>query len=255
MPKHPLTTLIILDGWGLNPNSDHNAVALADTPTMDRISTEYATTTLITSGRHVGLPKGLMGNSEVGHLNLGAGRVVTQAMAYIEERIDDGSFLTNDALMTAVNRAKHGRKLHLIGLISDGGVHSWPTHYQSLLEITKQQGLDPNRVFIHAFLDGRDTPPKSGIDRLKELEDFTSRLGYGRIASLCGRYYAMDRDQRWERTQTAYDMLTAGKAAYHANSPQHALEQAYERGETDEFVQATLINNTPILTRWHSFIH
>lgn len=250
MPKHPLTTLIILDGWGLNPNSDHNAVALADTPTMDRISTEYATTTLITSGRHVGLPKGLMGNSEVGHLNLGAGRVVTQAMAYIEERIDDGSFLTNDALMTAVNRAKHGRKLHLIGLISDGGVHSWPTHYIGLLQMAAQQGLDPKAVCLHAFLDGRDTPPTSGIDRVRELIDATRTTGFGQVASVCGRYYAMDRDQRWERTQRAYDLLTLGRGG-EARDPLAAIEAAYRRNVTDEFVEpVSIVDETgrPIAT-------
>jgi 2,3-bisphosphoglycerate-independent phosphoglycerate mutase len=249
--KSRFTALIILDGWGLNPRAEHNAVVQASTPVVDRITKEYASATLKTSGRNVGLPEGLMGNSEVGHLNLGAGRVVTQAMTVIEDSIVDGSFKSNEAILAATNRLKATNgKLHLVGLISDGGVHSWPTHYQSLLEITKQQGLDPNRVFIHALLDGRDTPPKSGIDRLKELEDFTSRLGCGRIASLCGRYYAMDRDQRWERTELAYDLLTRG-AGDRGTSAIDAIESAYASGVTDEFVKPIAIsesNGTPLAT-------
>ena len=244
MPEQPLTALIILDGWGLNPNPDHNAVSLADTPTMDRISSDYPTTTLITSGQNVGLPKGLMGNSEVGHLNLGAGRIVTQAMAYIEERIDDGSFLTNEALVAAVARGREGRKLHLIGLISDGGVHSWPTHYIGLLQMAAQQGLEPEAVCLHAFLDGRDTPPTSGIDRVMDLIDATHTTGVGRIASVCGRYYAMDRDQRWERTQRAYDLLTLGTGDK-AKDPVSAIEASYGQNVTDEFVEPiTIVDET-----------
>ncbi len=240
MPKRPLTALIILDGWGLNPNPDHNAVAIADTPTMDRISSDYPTTTLITSGHHVGLPRGLMGNSEVGHLNLGAGRVVTQAMAYIEERIDDGSFLTNDALAAAIDRVKTGQRLHLIGLVSNGGVHSWPTHYLGLLQMAAQRGLDKEAVFFHALLDGRDTPPTSGSVRVRELIESTHEIGVGRVASICGRYYAMDRDRRWERTQRAYDLLTLGEGES-ATDPIGAIEASYRRSVTDEFVDPIAI--------------
>jgi 2,3-bisphosphoglycerate-independent phosphoglycerate mutase len=238
------TALIILDGWGLNPRSEYNAVAQAQTPVVDRISKEFAYGTLRTSGRNVGLPDDLMGNSEVGHLNLGAGRVVTQAMTKIEDSIKDGSFKTNEAILAAMNRLKGtDGKLHLAGLVSDGGVHSWPTHYQGLLEIADQQGLDPNQVFFHAFLDGRDTPPKSGIDRLNDLEAFISQLGMGRIASLCGRYYAMDRDQRWERTKLAYDLLAQG-VGDHTTSALDAIESAYASGITDEFVKPVAIVDT-----------
>lgn len=237
------TSLIILDGWGLNDNTDHNAVALAETPTMDRISKEFPYTTLRTSGRNVGLPDGLMGNSEVGHLNLGAGRVVTQAMTKIEDSINDGSFKTNEALIASVDRLTGtDHCLHLLGLVSDGGVHSWPTHYQGILELAKERGIASDRIFIHAFLDGRDTPPQSGIDRLRELEDFLKQLGAGRIASICGRYYAMDRDQRWERTQRSYDLLTSGTGAK-AGSAIEAIEAAYAAGTTDEFVEPCAIVN------------
>ena len=235
------TGLIILDGWGLNPNRDHNAIAQAATPTMDRISQQFPYATLRTSGRNVGLPDGLMGNSEVGHLNLGAGRVVTQAMTCIEDSINDRSFKQNDALLAAVDRLSgSNRSLHLLGLVSDGGVHSWPTHYQGLLELAQQRGVDPDRIFIHAFLDGRDTPPQSGIDRVRELEAFLTELGAGRIASVCGRYYAMDRDQRWERTQLAYDLLTEGTGA-ESSTAIEAIEASYSAGETDEFVKPVCV--------------
>jgi 2,3-bisphosphoglycerate-independent phosphoglycerate mutase len=239
--KNKFAALIILDGWGLNPRRESNAVAQADTPTMDRISRTFPYATLRTSGQNVGLPDGLMGNSEVGHLNLGAGRVVTQAMTKIEDSIRDGSFKTNDAFIKAIDRLVNTEgKLHLAGLLSDGGVHSWPTHYQGLLELAAQRGLDPDRVFVHAFLDGRDTPPKSGIDRVNDLEAFCKQLGTGRIASICGRYYAMDRDQRWERTQVAYDLLTQGNGGS-ARSAAEAVESAYASGKTDEFIEPTAI--------------
>jgi 2,3-bisphosphoglycerate-independent phosphoglycerate mutase len=245
------TGLIILDGWGLNANTDHNAVAAAETPTMDRICKQYPYTTLHTSGRDVGLPDGLMGNSEVGHLNLGAGRVVTQAMTKIEDSINDGSFKSNDALLKSVRRVSGtDHKIHLFGLVSDGGVHSWPTHYQSILELAHENGVSPDQIFIHAFLDGRDTPPQSGIDRLKELEAFLKALGAGSIGSICGRYYAMDRDQRWERTQRAYDLLAEGTGA-RSTSALEAIEAAYASGTTDEFVEPCVIvdsNGKPLAT-------
>ncbi|MBS10729.1 MAG: phosphoglycerate mutase (2,3-diphosphoglycerate-independent) [Gemmatimonadetes bacterium] len=245
------TSLIILDGWGLNPNKDHNAVSIADTPTMDRITQDYPSATLRTSGRNVGLPDRLMGNSEVGHMNLGAGRVVTQAMTQIEDSINDGSFRTNDALLKAVDRLVDlDGNLHLFGLVSNGGVHSWPTHYQGIFEVAKARGVSPDRVFIHAFLDGRDTPPQSGIDRLKELTAFLDQLGTGKIASICGRYYAMDRDQRWERTQRAYDLLTEGKGERSASALE-AIETSYAGGTTDEFLEpCAIVDNTgnPVAT-------
>lgn len=254
-----LTALIILDGWGLNPNTGHNAIALANTPTMDRISQRFPYTTLRTSGRNVGLPNGLMGNSEAGHLSLGAGRVVSQAMTYIGDRIEDSSFLTNKALVSAADRViaggnrqlplpipmpatgiPAGRKLHLMGLVSDGGVHSWPTHYQGLLRVAAAQGVSSDRVFIHAFLDGRDTPPTSGIKRVRDLVSFTEEVGVGRVASICGRFYAMDRDRRWDRTKRAYDLLTQGTGTPERD-PIQAIQHAYDAGTTDEFVEPITI--------------
>lgn len=235
------TALFILDGWGLNDNPDHNAVAIADTPVVERLGETCPSSTLRTSGRAVGLPDGLMGNSEVGHLNLGAGRVVTQAMTKIEDSIEDGSFRTNPALTDAVDRlVGKPHRLHLLGLVSDGGVHSWPTHYQGILEMAKARGLDRDQVCFHAFLDGRDTPPRSGIDRIRELEAFLSETDAGRIASVCGRYYAMDRDQRWERTQLAYDLITQGTGD-RASSAADAVTASYEADVTDEFVKPCAI--------------
>jgi 2,3-bisphosphoglycerate-independent phosphoglycerate mutase len=251
MPKAPFTALVILDGWGLGPRTDWNAVALARTPTMDRISTVFPTTTLRTSGRAVGLPEGLMGNSEVGHLNLGAGRVVTQAMTLIEDRIHDGTFLTNPALLSAVSHVRSsGRTLHLMGLVSDGGVHSWPTHYGALVQIASQSGLPADRLALHAFLDGRDTPPTSGVKRIREVVELLTRWKVGRLASICGRYYAMDRDRRWDRTRLAYDLLTLGQGVRETD-PVAAVEHAYARGETDEFVKPVVLvggDGAPVAT-------
>ena len=239
--RNRFTGLIILDGWGLNTKADYNAVAQASTPTMDRIIKQFPYATLRTSGRNVGLPDGLMGNSEVGHLNLGAGRVVTQAMTRIEDSINDGTFKTNPALVAAMDRvAGSDRSLHLLGLVSDGGVHSWPTHYQGLLELAQQRGVAADRIYLHAFLDGRDTPPKSGIDRVRDLEVFIKQIGVGAIASVCGRYYAMDRDQRWERTQLAYDLLAEGRGS-EFRSASEAIESAYAGGVTDEFVNPSVV--------------
>ena len=241
MTNKRFVALIILDGWGLNPRRDHNAVALASTPTMDRLLTTYAHTTLNTSGSAVGLPDGLMGNSEVGHLNLGAGRTVMQAMTQIDDRVRDGSLFKNEALIAAIDRIKnHNRNLHLIGLVSDGGVHSWPSHYESLIKMAAARGLPSNRLFIHAFTDGRDTPPQSGIHRMRELLDMFKTHGIGRVASISGRYYAMDRDHRWERTQIAYDLLTQGKGITETD-PITAIQNAYNRGETDEFIKPIAI--------------
>ncbi len=232
-----LVALIILDGWGLSPRRDYNAVALARTPTMDGLLARYPHTTLVTCGRRVGLPEGMMGNSEVGHLNLGAGRVVTQAMTRIDAWVEDGSLLDNPALIRAMERVKGtGRALHLMGLVSDGGVHSWPTHYQGLLKMAKGRGLDPRQVFVHAILDGRDTPPKSGAGHVQTLVDFVEEIGFGRVGTMVGRYYAMDRDKRWDRTQIAYDGYTLGVGTKAADAVA-AVHDAYGRGETDEFVK------------------
>ena len=233
--------LIVLDGWGLNPNPEHNAVALAETPTMDAIWSSCANTTLRTSGRSVGLPEGLMGNSEVGHRNLGAGRVVLQPMTQIEGFVKDRSIFRNQALVTCVDRlpgTEH--RLHLIGLVSDGGIHSWPGHYEGLLKMAAARGLGPEQVYLHVFLDGRDTPPKSGLDHIRNLLDTCNTTGLGQVATICGRYYGMDRDKRWDRTQLAYDCLTNG-AGRPEGDPLEAVQSAYARGETDEFIKPIVV--------------
>ncbi|MCY3871541.1 MAG: 2,3-bisphosphoglycerate-independent phosphoglycerate mutase [Gemmatimonadetes bacterium] len=254
MSNQRFVALIILDGWGLNPRRDHNAVALASTPTMDRIWANCAHTTLDTSGRAVGLPDGLMGNSEVGHLNLGAGRTVLQAMTQIDDRIRDGSLYKNEALIAAIDRIKnHNRNLHLIGLVSDGGVHSWPSHYEGLIKMAAERGLPSDRLFIHAFTDGRDTPSQSAIHRMRELLAMFKIHGIGRVASISGRYYAMDRDHRWERTQIAYDLLTQGKGIAETD-PVTAIQNAYNRGETDEFIKPIAIADKPSIKDGDSVI-
>jgi 2,3-bisphosphoglycerate-independent phosphoglycerate mutase len=244
MSDSRFSALIILDGWGLNPRKDYNAVALANTPTMDRIWSQYAHTTLNTSGRAVGLPDNLMGNSEVGHLNLGAGRTVMQAMTQVDDRVRDGRLLQNEALIGAMDRLKNTQqKLHFIGLVSDGGVHSWPSHYDGLIKMAAARGLTNEQVFIHAFTDGRDTPPQSGIHRMRELLEMCKSAGVGKVASICGRYYAMDRDKRWERTQLAYDLLTHSDGISETD-PVQAMQNAYDRGETDEFVKPVIMTDT-----------
>ncbi|MBI4550761.1 MAG: 2,3-bisphosphoglycerate-independent phosphoglycerate mutase [Candidatus Latescibacteria bacterium] len=233
--------LIILDGWGLNPRREANAVALARTPNFDRLWAAYPHTQLCTSGEDVGLPAGIMGNSEVGHMNLGAGRVVLQEVTRINAAIDDGRFFTNDVFVSVVERTKaSGGTLHLIGLVSDGLVHSAERHYLALLELAKRRGFSGDRVCVHAILDGRDTPPKSALTFLSPLLKTMAGLGIGRIATVSGRYYAMDRDRRWERVQKAYDAYTCGDGLCAAAAEQ-AVHAAYERGETDEFVQPTVI--------------
>ncbi len=251
MSKSRFVALIILDGWGLNPRTDYNAVALADTPTMDRIWATYPHTTLNTSGRAVGLPEGLMGNSEVGHLNLGAGRTVMQAMTQIDDRVRDGSLFQNAALIAAMDRVKNTHhKVHFIGLVSDGGVHSWPGHYEGFIKMSAARGLNANQVFIHAFTDGRDTPPQSGLQSIRDLLGMCKAVGVGQIASICGRYYAMDRDKRWERTQLAYDLLTQGTGSP-ATDPIVAMQALYDGGGTDEFIKPIVMTDTqgkPLVT-------
>ncbi|HIH45149.1 MAG TPA: 2,3-bisphosphoglycerate-independent phosphoglycerate mutase [Candidatus Methanoperedenaceae archaeon] len=231
--------LIILDGFGLREKTEGNAVSAARTPNLDRFYREYPWTTLVASGEAVGLPEGQMGNSEVGHLNIGAGRIVYQDLTRITKSIRDRSLFSNAVLREALMLAKqHGSAVHLMGLLSDGGVHSHIDHLKALLELSKLNGID--RVYVHAFLDGRDVPPRSAAVYVREIEAFTEKLGIGKIATVCGRYYAMDRDKRWDRVKKAYDALTSGDGM-HAASASDAVEAAYARGESDEFVQPTAI--------------
>ncbi|MBI4808342.1 MAG: 2,3-bisphosphoglycerate-independent phosphoglycerate mutase [Nitrosomonadales bacterium] len=232
--------LLILDGFGYREDADFNAVAHARKPNWDALWSKYPHTLINTSELQVGLPKGQMGNSEVGHLNIGAGRVVYQDLTKVDLAIEDGSFERNAALVQAVETAKkNGSALHILGLLSPGGVHSHEAHIQAMLAMAARAGL--KKIFLHAFLDGRDTPPRSAAEYLKNLQDRCDALGAGRIASIVGRYFAMDRDNRWERVQIAYDMLTLCKAPFAAANAASGLEAAYARGENDEFVQATVI--------------
>lgn len=238
--------LIILDGWGYSEKTEANAIHAARKPTWDRLWTEYPHTLIRTSGAAVGLPGEQMGNSEVGHLNLGAGRVVYQEFTRVSRAIRTGSFFTNKALTDAVDHAvEHDKAVHIVGLLSPGGVHSHEAHIHAMTQLAVERGA--SRVYLHAFLDGRDTPPKSAAASIEAMEAKFAELGGGRFASIIGRYYAMDRDHRWPRIQAAYDLITRGEAAHHAPDAATALASAYERGETDEFVQATAIvpDNTP----------
>lgn len=233
--------LIILDGWGLSPEREGNAIALARTPTMDALYQRYPWTTLQTSGEEVGLPRGLMGNSEVGHLNIGAGRVVYQDILRISKSIESGELFGNPALTEAVDRARRGgRRLHLLGLLSDGGVHSTLEHMAALLRLARERGLI--QVYLHPFLDGRDTSPTKGADYLGWLLDTARRLGVGRIATVMGRYYAMDRDKRWDRLQRAYLAMVGGQGEM-AEEPVAAVRRSYERGVTDEFVEPIVLTS------------
>ncbi|GAB7025829.1 2,3-bisphosphoglycerate-independent phosphoglycerate mutase [Geotalea toluenoxydans] len=238
MPKQPLM-LMILDGWGINPQRENNAIAQARTPNMDRLCAEYPCTEMGTSGMSVGLPEGQMGNSEVGHLNIGAGRIVYQDLTRISKSIEDGDFFTNPVLLDCIAKTKAaGGRLHLAGLLSDGGVHSHNTHLYALLRLAKQQGLD--EVFIHCLLDGRDTPPQSGADYLAQLEAEIARIGCGRIATVIGRFYAMDRDNRWERVEKAYRAIVCGDGEVFSSAAA-AIDKSYENGVTDEFVLPSVI--------------
>jgi len=233
--------LAILDGWGIGPERDDNAIARARKPNMDFFLQKYPNTILATSGEDVGLPGGQMGNSEVGHLNIGAGRIVYQDFTRISKAIRDTSFFANNKLLDAVNYAKeHNSALHLMGLLSDGGVHSHISHLFALLELARRNGL--KNVYVHCFLDGRDTPPASALIYIKELEEKLDGLGFGKIATVMGRYYAMDRDRRWERVKRAYDALVLG-IGLPVVSAGEAVTESYARHETDEFVQPTVIVN------------
>ncbi len=240
MMSHPPVLLIILDGFGYREARDHNAIAMASKPHWDELWSKYPHTVIGTSGLTVGLPHGQMGNSEVGHLTIGAGRVVYQELTRIDLAIQDGSFFTNAALVQAAQKAaQHDKALHILGLLSPGGVHSQEAHIHAMLELGVRQGV--RKIYVHAFLDGRDTPPRSAEASLRAMEEKCARLGAGRIASIVGRYYAMDRDNRWERVQSAYDLLTQGQAEFSAASAVEGLHLAYARGENDEFVKATVI--------------
>ncbi len=229
-----LVTLIIMDGWGLNPRKDYNAIALANTPFFDYIWNNWPSATLEASGRAVGLPPGQMGNSEVGHMNLGAGRIVPQDLTYINDLIENDEFFANEPLNQAIQHAVDNQSaLHLIGLLSDGGVHSHQEHLYALLKLAKSKGL--SRVFVHALLDGRDTPPRSGEEYLSQLEAQIAKIGCGKIASVAGRYYSMDRDKRWERTKLGYDAIVNGVGPQ-ARSAAEAIQASYTAGVNDEFV-------------------
>lgn len=231
--------LIIIDGWGYSSSREGNAIALAHTPYYDELCEHYPQTLLEASGTRVGLPAGVMGNSEVGHLNIGAGRVIRMDVSLVDHEIETGEFFRNQVLLTAMNEAKKsGKALHLMGLLSDGQVHSSQQHLYALLRLARQLGLE--RVFIHCFLDGRDTPPSSARQYVAELQKKIDEIGCGKIASIVGRYYAMDRDKRWERTERAYDLLVKGTGA-RATDPLAAIASSYERGLTDEFVEPTII--------------
>jgi 2,3-bisphosphoglycerate-independent phosphoglycerate mutase len=230
--------LIVLDGWGLAPDGPGNAVSLADTPVFDELWNTFPTTTLTACGRAVGLPEGQMGNSEVGHLNLGAGSVVMQDLTRIDAAAEDGSLASNEVLRDAFRAAE---RVHVIGLVSDGGVHSSLEHLRALIEMAAS--LEVPDLVIHAFTDGRDTTPKSGAGFLEQVDEWMAANAAGRIGSVIGRYYGMDRDKRWDRVQLAYDLLVRGQAEHHADSGAEAARAAYERDETDEFIAATLVGD------------
>ncbi|NVJ64847.1 MAG: 2,3-bisphosphoglycerate-independent phosphoglycerate mutase [Gammaproteobacteria bacterium] len=234
--------LIILDGWGYSEDPKDNAIMAAQTPNWDKYWAQYSKTLISGSGTDVGLPEGQMGNSEVGHLNLGAGRVVYQDYTRISKAIKDGDFFENPALLNAIDKAvANGKAVHLMGLLSPGGVHSHEEHIHAAIKLAKQRGA--KQVYIHAFLDGRDMPPRSAKPSIELLEKECADIGVGRIATMTGRYYAMDRDNRWERVEAAYNMLTLGQAEYQFDSALEALNAAYARDENDEFVKTSIIGD------------
>jgi 2,3-bisphosphoglycerate-independent phosphoglycerate mutase len=238
-PPVPSVCLVVLDGWGLAPPGPGNAVELAETPVFDELWSTYPHTRLDASGPAVGLPEGQMGNSEVGHLNLGAGAIVRQDLTRIDDAIADGSFFENQVLRQACAAAREGGRLHLLGLVSAGGVHSSLGHLRACVELAARERVPD--IVVHAFTDGRDTPPDSGVRYVAEVEGWLAEAG-GRLADVSGRYYAMDRDRRWDRTKLAYDAIVHGVAQPPpARSGEEAVRAAYERGETDEFIRPTLV--------------
>lgn len=239
--KDKLTMLMILDGFGDNPNKDGNAIKMAKTPNIDRLMKKYSNVDIGTSGLAVGLPEGQMGNSEVGHTNIGAGRIVYQELTRITKSIEDGDFFSNPEFIAAIeNCKKNNSKLHILGLVSDGGVHSHNRHLYGLLEMAKRRDFED--VYVHCFLDGRDTPPASAESYILKLQDKMNEKGVGKIASLSGRFYAMDRDKRWQRVQKCYDALVNGKGNK-ASSSIKAIEDSYQKEVFDEFVEPTVICN------------
>ncbi|MBQ6400864.1 MAG: 2,3-bisphosphoglycerate-independent phosphoglycerate mutase [Firmicutes bacterium] len=238
--SHRPTMLMILDGFGIRSESKGNAIKAADTPALDRIFASYPNTTLKACGMDVGLPDGQMGNSEVGHLNIGAGRIVYQDLTMITRAIEDGSFFRNEALLSAMAHAKANHStLHLLGLLSDGGVHSHITHLFALIDMAKREGVE--KVCVHCFLDGRDVPPRCAVTYIDQLCEHMKETGLGTIGVVSGRYYAMDRDKRWERLEKAYDAMI-GADGLHAATGQAAVEEAYKRDESDEFVLPTIVD-------------
>ena len=247
MSKKP-TVLMILDGYGLRDEKKGNGIAEANTPVMDKLMAEYPFVKGNASGLAVGLPDGQMGNSEVGHMNMGAGRIIYQELTKITKAIDDGDFFENKALLAACENAKkNGTALHLMGLVSDGGVHSHITHIYGILELAKRQGLD--KVYVHCFLDGRDTPPASGKEYVDQLEAKMKEIGVGEVASVSGRYYAMDRDNRWDRVEKAYAALTRGEGDTAASATE-GIQASYDADVTDEFVVPFVVtkDGTPVAT-------
>ena len=234
--------LIVMDGWGVSDREDGNAVKNASTPNLDRLSIEYPFAKIDASGLSVGLPDGQMGNSEVGHLTLGAGRIIYQDLTKISKAVEDGTFGDNTVLLKAIKETKSsGNALHLMGLLSDGGVHSHNTHLYAILKSCKEQGLE--KVFIHAFLDGRDTPPKSGKGYMEELVSMIKEVGVGKVATISGRYYAMDRDKRWDRVEKAYLAITSHKGES-ADDAVNAIADSYENDLTDEFMLPTVVKGS-----------
>ena len=248
-----VTALLILDGFGIggsDPKS--NAILAAGTPNIDRLKAEYCSTAIGASGLDVGLPDGQMGNSEVGHTNIGAGRIVYQELTRITKSAQDGDMDKNEALLKAMNNAKdNGKALHLMGLLSDGGVHSHNTHLYALLEMAKRVGVE--KVFVHCFMDGRDVPPSSGKDYVKELMDKLEEIGVGKIATVMGRYYAMDRDNRWERVEKAYAAMVYGEGEQ-AECPLCAMQNSYDKEVTDEFVVPTVVKGAEPISQGDSVI-
>ena len=243
-----LTMLMILDGFGINENTEGNSIKIANTPNIDNLMKKNPTTEIHTSGLDVGLPEGQMGNSEVGHTNIGAGRIVYQELTRITKEIEDGDFFSNPELVKAIENCKeHGTKLHIMGLLSDGGVHSHNRHLYALLELAKRKDFED--VYVHCFLDGRDTPPASAENYLADLEKKMAEKGVGKIASISGRYYSMDRDKRWERVEKSYQALVNGIGEKETSSI-IAIEKSYQKEVFDEFVEPTLIcnNDEPIAT-------
>ena len=232
--------LLILDGFGYSDHKQYNAITSANAPTWQALWNERPKTLIHTSGMAVGLPEGQMGNSEVGHMTLGAGRVVYQNFTRINKAIADGDFFTNPVYCDAIDKAQSsGNAVHIMGLLSPGGVHSHEDHINAMLKMAAQRGA--KKIYLHAFLDGRDCPPRSAQPSLEKTQALLEKLGVGKIASICGRFYALDRDNRWDRVAEAYDLITAGNAPYSASNPIKALQNAYARDENDEFVHATTI--------------